>query len=1291
MRARAAVALALGLGVLAALAPSAPARADVADAMRPALQVYRDRDGLPQNSAMALAFAKDGSLWVGTQDGIASFDGTTWTQATLPRAEASGFVRTLIVDHEGALWVGRQDGGLARLRDGAWTTFDAAEGLPSPRVDSLAEVDEPGGGHTLWAGTRDGLARFEGGAWHRLDDAGGLPSEHVTKVLPGVDDDGAPVLWVGTDAGLAVVRGAHVEAVAGAPHGEVLSLLETKGADGAPELWMGGSRMPLGRRAHGAWTWIESPSVPRADVYALAATLAPDRTRVLWVGTDDGVVRLDHDRWVSLPDDVLPSRFVWAFGVPPSPGPTSELWIGSDTGLARLHTGGWRSVDRSLGLPQDSVYASLVTAGPHGEDELWVGTRDGGLSRYADGGWHRFGPADGFHAQTVFALAEHVEDDGTRHVYVGSQDAGLLRFDGTGFTPIQPGHVVRNMSESIAEDGRHELWVSLGDGGGVLHHVGSAWLPISRATGAPFDEIFATATSRTSEGHPVLWVATQGAGLARLEDGAWTTFDRASGALPTDSVPSVFVEHRADGHQEVWAGAEGGGVSRLDLDTPGAPWRTLSPATRPAIPDGTVYQVVADARGRIYLTTNKGVARLTRRGEDDGDFLVETFTTEDGLPANECNGGAASVDGHGRIWVGTIAGLAMLDPSREIPSPAPLLRVGARSTGSLRPLLAGETLDYDEASPSFDATLVSLFRGGETRYRTQVVGLDPSPGAWRADGHRELSSLPGGSYVFRAWAEDYRGDVHGPVEIPFRVRPAPWLTGWALALYAAAAALLVWATVRWRVRAVEHRNVVLEGKVADRTRELAVSEQRARGAEEEALRANHAKTTFLSTMSHELRTPLNAILGFAQLLSRDRTLSRDSKESVDVVVKSGEHLLGLINDVLSITKIEAGKLVLDESTFALADTVAAVDKMTRVRARSKRISLQVEVRAGMPAHVRGDEGKVRQILLNILGNAVKFTSEGGVAMRAWWAAGRAVFEVEDTGAGIAPDDVARLFEPFIQSDAGRRAKEGTGLGLFISRSYARLMGGDITCQSTPGKGTTFRVELALPAAEATGERTEDRRVVGMAPGQGPYRVLVVDDSPENRTVLARLLAKVGGFDVREAANGAEAIQVFGEHRPHVTWMDLRMDGVDGIAATQAIRSRERTEGWEKSVVLALSASAFDRDREWLLESGCDDFLAKPYREAAIFEALTRHAGIRFVHEGERSVPAPAQVTRERMSGLPQPLRTSLRTAARTGDLRAARDAVGAIAGIDEELAASLRAMVDSFRLEEIEAILAEHG
>ncbi len=1277
--------------------------ADIVDAMRPALRVYRDRDGLPQNSAMALAFAGDGALWVGTQDGIASFDGTTWASLPLPQREVSSFVRAVLVDHQGAVWVGRQDGGLSRWQAGAWTGFDVASGLPSARVDSLLEVTDPGGGHVLWAGTHAGLARFDGEAWQVFADNASLPSPHVTRLIEGTDDDGARILWVGTDGGLAKVRGEHVAVVDGAPPASVHALLETTGSDGKHTLWVGSSHAGLGRRRDGAWSFIGAPALPTADVWALAETRSSDGAPVLWVGTDNGIVRVDRGRWIPLPDDVLPSRFAWSLAPQPATGPTSELWIGLDTGLARLHLGGWSSVDRALGLPQDSVYAVLVTAGKNGKDALWIGTRGGGLARYDAGRWRRFGAEDGLHAQTVFALAEHVEPDGSRSVYVGTQDSGLLRFDGSAFTTIEAHGSVRQMSTATGDDGRPELWVTLAEGG-LLHHAGEGWSRIDRAGGAPFEAAFATLESRGNRGERILWVGTQGAGLARLEGGTWSSFTRASGALLSDSVLSLLHTRRPDGHRELWAGTEGGGVSRLDLDAPGAPWRTLTASTRPAIPNDTVYQLLADGRGRIYLFTNKGVARLEHRkptSDDDDDISVETFTTEDGLPADEFNGGAAYLDARGRIWAGTIAGATMLDPADEVPSSEGQLRLWARtSAGGGRALLDGESLGHDEADLTFDAKLVTLFRGDESLYRTELWGLDGARGSWRRDGRREVSSLGGGRYAFRAWAQDYRGRVRGPIEIGFRVRPAPWVTGWALALYVAAAALLIYGTVRVRVRAVERRNRALEQRITERTRELgekvgelAVSERRAREAEEEALRANGAKTTFLSTMSHELRTPLNAILGFAQLLSRDRGLSLESKESVDVVVKSGEHLLGLINDVLSITKIEAGKLVLDETTFVLSETISAVEKMVRVRARSKRLTLQVEARAGLPAHVRGDEGKVRQILLNLLGNAVKFTSEGGVAMRASWADGHATFEVEDTGAGIAQADIPGLFEPFIQTDAGRRAKEGTGLGLFISRSYAMLMGGDISVESQLGRGTVFRVCLVLPVADASPSHVPRRRVVGLAPGQGTFRALVVDDSPENRTVLARLLARVGGFEVREAANGVEAIRLFAEYRPHVTWMDLRMDGVDGIAATQAIREREAASGWPRSAILALSASAFDRDREWLLASGCDDFVAKPYREAAIFDALSRHLGVQFVYEGESvRTASAARVTSAHLSSLPDELRGSLRAAARAGDLRAAREAVARVTNLDADLGSSLREMVEAFRLEEIEAMLVvDHG
>jgi len=445
-------------------------------------------------------------------------------------------------------------------------------------------------------------------------------------------------------------------------------------------------------------------------------------------------------------------------------------------------------------------------------------------------------------------------------------------------------------------------------------------------------------------------------------------------------------------------------------------------------------------------------------------------------------------------------------------------------------------------------------------------------------------------------------------------------------------------------------------------------------------------------MSHELRTPLNAILGFAQLLVRDRALSRSHHEDVEVIQRSGEHLLGLINDVLSIAKIEAGMLVLENRSFRLEEAVRGAAKIVGPRARARGLRLATEIAPGVPSAVRGDEGKVRQILLNLLGNAVKFTVRGTVTLRASWKGGRAVLEVEDTGPGISPAELGTLFAPFVQSEAGRSASEGTGLGLAISRSYAQRMGGDVTATSMLGVGTTFRCELALGAADDADAPPRDRRVMGLAPGSGPYRALVVDDSPENRRLLSRLLA-MDGLTVREAATGAEAVGACDAFAPDVVFMDVHMPGMDGGAATRAIRSAERATGRRATKIVAISASVLESDRDALLAGGCDAFVSKPYREAVLFDTLETLLGASFVRAGESGGMRTDSdaATPERLGQIPEPLRAQLYRAARGGDLGAAREAVETVAETDAELAASLRLLVDAFLLEEIEARMNPEG
>ncbi|MFB2979135.1 PAS domain S-box protein [Microseira sp. BLCC-F43] len=549
--------------------------------------------------------------------------------------------------------------------------------------------------------------------------------------------------------------------------------------------------------------------------------------------------------------------------------------------------------------------------------------------------------------------------------------------------------------------------------------------------------------------------------------------------------------------------------------------------------------------------------------------------------------------------------------------------------------------------------------------------------------------------------------------------------------------------------------------VAEDINERKLAQAALQQALEAAEVANRVKSTFLANMSHELRTPLNAILGFSQLINNSPNLAPEHKKYLGIIIRSGEHLLALINQVLDLSKIEAGRTTLNENSFNLYDLLNGLSDMFRLKANNKGLQLIFERSPEVPQYIETDELKLSQVLINLLSNAIKFTQEGSVCLKVKTPDNtqyprsqtlppsfpcsarerhyqaqppsfpcsarerhyRLQFEIADTGCGISPDELETIFEPFVQTQTGKKAQEGTGLGLAISRKFVELMGGKITVSSQVGKGSTFKFEIKvnLVEREYLELKQPPRRIFALQPNQQKYRILIVDDSPENRQLLFELLSTFG-FDIREASNGIEAIEVWESWQPHLIWMDLLMPLMDGYEATKEIRARENSpseiciprqeSGNESSqqpgneskqpgneskatAIIALTASSSAAEREIAIQIGCNDYLSKPFRQTEIFEAMNKYIGVQFVdeeptHKQDATKNELLALTREDIAVLPDDWLVSFYQATIESDFDVMLALIYQIPSDCQILANALANLTHNFQFEELLTLTSPH-
>lgn len=1137
----------------------------------------------------------------------------------------------LLQDRAGFIWVGTQNG-LFRFDGVRFEGFFRTDGLPSSRIEALHEDS----GGALWVGTRGGLARRVG---HRFQTIA-APGRFEILGRSSIVSSPQGTVYVGTSEGLLIGRRAPGRTEyqwrfesQGAPR-EPISALHL---DPAGRLWLA-----TGRRLY---QFHEGRSRPVSAEAGLPEdrwdAILTDQQGHLWIRSARRLLMRPRGRTQFLPMDAgLPGNTSIASLHLDADG---TLFVPTDLGLAYRGRRGWERIDSSRGLAADSLCCLLRDH----EGSLWIGLHGAGLARWLGyRQWESWTPAEGLSNVNIWDI--HRDQSGT--LWAGSdfglnslppgqptwrhwtQKEGLAgnkvralagSFDGSVWAGSDPGGVTRldlrrgvlyrygaasglgnDRVMGLVEDAQRRLWVCTRDG--VYRSAGSGAAMRFEKQALPGSDGNERFYDVELGGGGRLWAAGS-LGLLRYAGGQWTRFTTRDGLL------SNYVGHLAESPDgALWVGyREAVGISRLRFDGKRVEARHYS--RNDGLRSDQAVFVGVDARGRIWVGSDNGVDVYDGSG-------WRHYGRGEGLIWNDCNGNAFHADADGSVWIGTSGGLSHFRPPEKEgpPRPAPV-RVSRVSFGArVVDTDSNPEVPYHERSFQAAFTAITFLNPGEVSFRYRLWPLDRN---WLETSQREVHypSLPAGWYVFEVLARTAEGTSVGePARVRFTVLPPWWQSWWVRVLAAAAISLIAWQAWRWRPRRLLAERARLEAAVEERTRELAAEkalvESQKRDIEgllEQTRQASRLKSEFLANVSHEIRTPMNGILGMHALVLGTE-LDEVQREYLETAHRSAECLLSLLNDILDLSKIEAGRLELDRVDFHVSELVRSVIRSLTGHARRKGLELTSEVLPEVPATLAGDPTRLRQVLLNLSDNAVKFTHAGGVGIRVSVESASPEevalhFAVSDTGIGIPADKQAVIFEDFRQADGSTTRKYGgTGLGLSICKRLVELMGGRIWVESEPGRGSTFHFTACFRRPSAKSAEAAPAEQAVPAPAEKttlatPLRILLAEDNAVNEKMATRLLGKLG-HQVRVARTGREAVELSAQQPFDVILMDVQMPEMDGLEATRRIRERERSSG-AHTPILAMTAFAMPGDRGRCLAAGMDGYLSKPFRPAELEEAV----------------------------------------------------------------------------------------
>jgi len=1225
-------------------------------------------DGLANDRVNAIHRASDGTLWFGTNGGVSCYDGSEFRNFTRSLGDfgygrrygyslANDEVNAIYGDDDGVLWFGT-NGGVSRYDGSEFVNLTTEDGLPNNEVMAICR-DSDG---LLWFGTNGGLSRYDDKEFPPLAKGGkggfvnfaeneGLPDHRVHAIQQHPDG----TLWLGIGSGRnrgGVSRYDGKEFINfNIEDGLAANVVFVIHCDSDGTLWFGttggvsrydGKEFPpSGKGGKGGFVnFTTKDGLLNNNVTAICR----DADGLLWLGTHHGVSCYDGERFVNFTTDdgLTNSRAIHCDA-------DNALWFGTGSGVLRYDRKTFVTYTTKDGLAGKDVCA--IQDAPDGG--LWMGTNIG-VCHYDGKRFLNVTEESAPHDEAVYAI--HRDADGT--MWFGAYLGGIYRYDGEKSPPFPKG----------------------GKGGFIKFTDDDGFAPES-----------ALAIHRDANGR--LWFENHC--LTRTSDGGkkFVTFASKYDGLVHEWVNVIHSD--ADGL--LWFGTMAG-LSCYNGE------RFNNFTTEDGLAHNDVRTIHSDADGLLWFGTSGGISYY------NGEAFVN-LTTEDGLAHNDVR--AIHQDADGTMWFGTMGGgvsvydgvaWTSLDTRDGLASNHVVvihqdeegnIMFGAGDGVTLyrlstsKPTVRIVSVQTDEEYTDLTAlpqittkTRVTISYSAidfksvpeKRQYRCRIHGVDDD---WRKpakdDTFDYIFDEPG-AYTFEVQAIDRDLNYSDPASVTLNIVPVPYLRELQQTREELEAAY----------RALEARNA-----------ELQTSHRQLQAAKEAAEAANQAKSTFLSTMSHEIRTPLNAVIGYAQVLQRDQELKQRQRETVSVIENSGKHLLELINGILDLAKIESGRMELQTIDFNLNTFIQELSSMFQLRCQQKGLQWRMEIELSDRSHlVHGDEGKLRQILINLLGNAVKFTESGEVILRiAHQPKSRFTFEVIDTGVGISLEDRESIFGTFQQGEEGIR-KGGTGLGLAISKRQVELMGGELAFQSEPGKGSKFFFTVSLPKAKKDVPYHPAKAEIVRLKNGYSLKALVADDTEENRDVLKQILTDIGRevryrytgrVEVKLAGNGQEAVEAVQSEIPDIVFMDIRMPVLDGLEAARRIW---REFGKDKLKIVAISASVLEHERNQFMEAGFDDFIGKPFRVERIYECLANLLQVEFesaIDKSSEKVEMPLPDI-----ALPEELLLRLKEATERHSITKLHQCLDELEQLGSDgrlLAEQLRKLSQNYEMEEILRIL----